>query len=137
MIWVVDASVALKWFLDEEGSEHARRLKSLEEVIAPDLIVAEVSNAAWRLAVSGRIPMEQYQSMAGGISQLVDALWPLSALASRAAEMAGALRHPVYDCFYTALAEVKATKVITADRRFLNAIYGSRWRDLAIDLYSY
>jgi predicted nucleic acid-binding protein len=51
MIWVVDASVALKWFLDEEGSEHARRLKSLEEVIAPDLIVAEVSNAAWRLAV--------------------------------------------------------------------------------------
>ena len=49
MTLVVDASVALKWFVDEDGSDRAVALLDGDEpLIAPDLVVAEVCNAAWK-----------------------------------------------------------------------------------------
>ena len=45
---VVDASVALKWFKQEGGSDEARTLLLREPLIAPELILAEVLNAAWK-----------------------------------------------------------------------------------------
>ena len=47
---VVDSSVAIKWFLPESLSSHARRLLddyesgSLDLLLAPDLIYAELGN---------------------------------------------------------------------------------------------
>jgi predicted nucleic acid-binding protein len=53
---VVDASVGLKWFLVEPGRTEARMLlDSGEALIAPDLLIAEVCNAAWRAARQGRL----------------------------------------------------------------------------------
>ena len=50
MTLVIDASVALKWFVEEQGSDKARGLLSREErLIAPELLLAEVFNAAWWL----------------------------------------------------------------------------------------
>jgi predicted nucleic acid-binding protein len=49
MALIVDASVAIKWFIDEPGSEVARRLwRDEPDLLAPDLLVPEVCNAAWR-----------------------------------------------------------------------------------------
>ena len=45
---VVDASVAVKWFVDEAGADRAAALQG-ESVCAPDLIFAEVGNALWKL----------------------------------------------------------------------------------------
>ena len=57
MSLVVDASVAFKWFLSEEP--HASRALTVLEagtpLIAPDFLIAEVCNAAWRSARLGRI----------------------------------------------------------------------------------
>jgi predicted nucleic acid-binding protein len=49
---IVDASVALKWFLSEEphGGEALAILRDVAPLIAPDLLIAEVCNAAWRSA---------------------------------------------------------------------------------------
>ena len=56
MTRVVDASVALRWFVEAPGSAAAAQLLSgRERLIAPDLIVAEVANAAWKLARAGEI----------------------------------------------------------------------------------
>jgi predicted nucleic acid-binding protein len=61
---VVDASVAIKWLLDEVGSAHAHhflgRFRTGEdELIAPDLIVSEVGNALRSAAVlRKRIPTD-------------------------------------------------------------------------------
>src|SRR5512132_776078 len=50
MTVVVDASVALEWFVKEENTPLAvALLASGERAIAPTLIVAELCNAAWRL----------------------------------------------------------------------------------------
>jgi predicted nucleic acid-binding protein len=47
---VVDASVALKWFLaDEPDADRALAImRDDAALVAPDLLVAEVCNAAWR-----------------------------------------------------------------------------------------
>ena len=46
---VVDASVAVKWFLPEVHAEAARQLlRDKMTLLAPDLIWAEVANALWR-----------------------------------------------------------------------------------------
>lgn len=41
---VVDTSVAIKWFLPEEGSDKARALLQDEELAAPDLLFYEYAN---------------------------------------------------------------------------------------------
>jgi len=53
---VVDASVALQWFLPESGSEAAERL--LEAFLngsivlyAPDLLLIEATSALWRRSI--------------------------------------------------------------------------------------
>jgi predicted nucleic acid-binding protein len=53
---VVDASVAVKWFLVEPGDREALALLDGDEpLIAPELVVAEVVNAVWKRLVSGGI----------------------------------------------------------------------------------
>ena len=47
MTLVVDASVAIKWFVEESRSDAARAvLTSGESLVAPDLVVPEACNAA-------------------------------------------------------------------------------------------
>ncbi len=49
MTVVVDASVALKWMVKELRSDLAiDLLNSAESLVAPELVVAEVCNAAWK-----------------------------------------------------------------------------------------
>ena len=61
MTLVVDASVALKWFLpDEPDSEQALAIVRDEaSLIAPDIVIAEVCDGAWRSARLGRITAAQ------------------------------------------------------------------------------
>jgi predicted nucleic acid-binding protein len=53
---VVDASVAFNWFLSEEpyGSRALAVLEARAPLIAPDFLITEVCNAAWRSARLGR-----------------------------------------------------------------------------------
>jgi predicted nucleic acid-binding protein len=125
---IVDASVAFKWFVAEEGSDAAREVLQERELIAPDLIVAEVCNAAWRLWQSKKLSLEQNRAIAERIGGMFDRLLPLPLLAPRAGVIACALRHPVYDCFYLALLESGPGTLVTADRRLLGAIDGTEWR---------
>lgn len=134
---MIDASVALKWFVDEEGSPQARSLvASGADLIAPDLVVAEVCNAAWRLVRVNVLPAGEEIRIASRVGYAFSRLWPLDALAMHAVGMARDLRHPVYDCFYLALAELEMCRVVTADRRFVERVTGSPWQDRMVHLDS-
>ncbi|MGE3778886.1 MAG: type II toxin-antitoxin system VapC family toxin [Pirellulaceae bacterium] len=121
MTIVVDASVALKWVLHEEGSEAAERLLD-EELIAPSLWLVEAGNALWRRSTRGEISAAEAQER---LSELFNA--PVTTVALEedviaAVRLAAELDHPVYDCLYLALAIREGTYVVTADRRFGNAL---------------
>jgi predicted nucleic acid-binding protein len=120
MTIVVDASVALKWYIDEDDSEAALALLgSGERLIAPDLIVAEVCNAAWRLIGRGELRKEQMPIIASGVPAAFAALYGSAQLAPRAAAIALELDHPVYDCFYLALSEAQNAPMVSADHRLI------------------
>ena len=47
---VLDASVAVKWFVEEPGTAAALALLAEDEsLIAPELVIAEVANVAWNI----------------------------------------------------------------------------------------
>jgi predicted nucleic acid-binding protein len=125
---VVDASVALKWFLVENGSDEALRLAgSGRNLAAPDLIIAEVCNGLWKSARLGRLTSEQVSLAAANLPDFLSRLAPGRLLAERAVKIADDLGHPVYDCFYLALAERLGTKLVTADRRLTAVLNGTPW----------
>lgn len=136
MSLVVDASVALKWFLaDETGADRALAIIRDEMALAaPDLLVAEVCNAASRL---GRISDVQLDEIAAILPRFFDPLVPTAVLAPRAAAIASRLDHPVYDCLYLALGELERAKLVTADLRLLGKVRKTSWEAQVVDLGHY
>ena len=124
--YVVDASVAVKWLVDEKFSEEAAGLlNSGSTLVAPALIFAEAANALWAMRRRGDIT-------AADLADAVDTLRaaPVSVPASMLDLTAGAARlavdldHPVYDCFYLTLAIQTQYPVVTADARFHDSVSG-------------
>ena len=89
--------------------------------------MAEVANAAWRRTMKGQIPQAQAVLINQQVPRIFWVLFPLTPLRERALAIAGALAHPVYDCFYLALAESEGAAMVTADRRLIARIGGTRW----------
>lgn len=116
MTFVADASVAIKWFVREALHREALRLLDEPETLhAPDLLVPEVTNIAWKKALRGEIGKNQAAEIAKAIRQGVPLLYPSALFNERALEIAFTLKHPVYDCLYLACAELIGGILITAD----------------------
>jgi predicted nucleic acid-binding protein len=136
---VVDASVALKWFLTEEP-QAGQALAIVQDgtaLIAPDFLIAEVCNAAWRSAKLGRIRQAQLEEIAASLPRFFDALVSAGGSAPRAVAIAGHLDHPVYDCFYLALAEKEQANFVTADMQLVGKVRATAWQPWAISLSEY
>jgi predicted nucleic acid-binding protein len=116
---VADASVATKWFIQEQGRNEARALLESEpEIVAPEFIVAEILNAACRNVRTGRIIPEEMKAIAAAPpARFFAQLFPLAPLAAGATEISLSLDHPVYDRFYIALAQREQIELVTADDR--------------------
>jgi predicted nucleic acid-binding protein len=135
MTIVVDAGVALKWYLSEDDSEAALALlDSGERLIAPDLIVAELCSGAWRLLSRGELRIEQLAIIARGTPDVFSSLHGSASLAARAAAIALELDHPVYDCFYLALSETQNAPLVTADRRLILKAKGTPFAQRTVHL---
>lgn len=127
MSLIVDASIAVKWVVEEPGSAAARALLSNgERLIAPDLVLAEIGNAVRKKLARGIIPREQAVIAARTAARAFDELVPTGLLAFTAIELALDLNHPVYDCFYLALAARERLPLITADDRLRAAAQRAR-----------
>lgn len=132
---VVDASVALKWFVNEEGTPAALSLlTAADHLLAPELVIAEMCNAAWRMSRIGRMTAEQVAIVAAQAGQLFHERVSLDVLSVRATHIALRLGHPAYDCFYLALAEQREARVVTADRRFLAKTCATPWEEQVVGL---
>lgn len=122
--YVVDAGVAVKWLVTEAFSDQAVTLLDAElTLIAPELMFAEAANALLAMCRRGDI----------GKADLVEAIDVLKAapitvpftmrqLTAAASRLAIDLEHPVYDCFYLALAVQEQYPVVTADGRFHDTV---------------
>jgi predicted nucleic acid-binding protein len=126
MTLVVDASVALKWFVDEPGSARAvDLLSSGEPMIAPELVLAEVCKAGWKSLRRREIDGAQLDEIATDLARAFARLVSLDQLILRAAAIARELDHPVYGCLYMALVEAEDAPMVTADRRLVAVVQGT------------
>ena len=132
---VVDANVAIKWFVRENLHAEARHLLVRDEALfAPDFLAIELANIAWKKARIGDIGEAQAFDIAAfpraGAAQLVAS----EILLERAINIALALGHPVYDCRYLACAEYVDGVLVTADARLSRAVENSSYDPLVQSL---
>jgi predicted nucleic acid-binding protein len=131
MSFVVDASVVVKWFVDEDHHEQARDiLRADDTLLAPDLIVLEITNVVWKKTMRGEIDRAQAAIIASAILQGEPQLHPSTEFSERALEMALSLNHPIYDCVYLACAEHFDSPLITLDQRLCKAAANTEFESL-------
>lgn len=125
MSLVVDASVGLKWVLDEPDSPLADQLlRSESELLVPDFWLHEATNVLW-LQVRRKIftPEEAREGLAllrTVIEPTPTAGMPLHEVAL---EIGIAVGHSTYDTFYLAFAiAMGASAVVVADGSFARTV---------------
>ena len=119
---VVDASVALKWVIDEEGTPAALDLLAEDVLHAPDFLLLEVANVLWSKARRGVLSRPQADEAYDAIAAVPLTLTPLADLLTPARALAFALDLTTYDAVYAALAQKLACPLATADERLVRGV---------------
>jgi predicted nucleic acid-binding protein len=126
-LWVVDASVIIKWYVPEGDYEAARAMRTAETALAaPDLLFAETANIVWKLV--RRCEMTSSRGIEI-IEEIVAAPFITvsnQSLAQDALDLAIATGLSAYDASYVALA-IRIDKIlITADEKLVRKLTGTR-----------
>lgn len=115
---VVDASVAVKWFVEERGHAAALRASEDLDLAAPDRLLLEVANVLRRKVKQREIATHQAAVAVSRLPGLIDTIVPSASILDRAFDLADRLDHSVYDCAYLACALHLDIRLLTADGRF-------------------
>ena len=135
MTLVVDANVAVKWFIQQQGSDHARRVQSYRgALIAPAMLIAETTNGFWRHVVHGDISPSFARTAVIGLPRWFAELVEDQLLAPAALDLAVELNYALYDCIYLALSLARSAPMVTADKRLINRLASTKHKSHVIDL---
>ena len=122
---VVDASVGLKWVLQEPDSHLAEALIGIEpDLLVPDFWLHEATNILW-LQVHRKLftPDEAREGLALLRAQVEPTPTADMRLQDLALEIGIAIDHSTYDTLYLAFAvAMNASAVVTADGPFLKSM---------------
>jgi len=122
-IFVVDASLVIKWFVPEVHSDAARRwLGASHDYVAPDLLYPEVGNAVWKKVRRKELSPTQGQELVADLSRIAVEPVAMGGLLPDALALALGVGISVYDAMYLTLAVRLETAVITGDDRFTDRI---------------
>jgi len=118
--FVADASVAVKWFLNEADTPRAMALLNRgAELCAPQLLRVEIAAAIVRRFRTGGLDLddarERLAEAAAAASEPRISFWSDSDLLPRACAIALQIKHPLQDCVYLACAEHVGGELVTAD----------------------
>lgn len=120
---VVDASVVAAAFFREPHAQAARRLlASGAELHAPDLVWAELGNVVWKRRQRREIDEAEAVELIGDMLALPLTITPGEVLLDAALRLAMRTGRTVYDCLYLALAAGQRMRLVTSDRRLVNAL---------------
>lgn len=133
---VLDTSVALKFYLPEEGHEEAVGLleaaeAGAAELLAPGTILPEGFNAIAQQRRRGWLDEEDAEGVWEKLLHTPFYAYAVEDLTERAAEIANETGAIVYDALFLALAEDAQTVMVTADGKLLRALDGTRYASLA------
>jgi predicted nucleic acid-binding protein len=118
-VFVVDASLVIKWFIPEIHSAAAQRwLDAPHDYFAPDLLFSEAGNAVWKKVRRRELQEIDGRQLVTDLTRIAVQTVPTRSLVEDAMGLALAAGTTVYDAIYLALAVRLETAVITGDDRF-------------------
>lgn len=126
---VIDASVAVKWFIPEEDGEKAlmirnRHIEGGITLVAPDLLIYEVANALnYHPEIKNSDIEEDLRALFLVDLELIP---PSSELTASITLRSRQLGISVYDSSYLALAETIGTNLVTADKKLCDKLKNTR-----------
>lgn len=123
--WVIDASVAAKWFFPESHSARSIAILSPRNLLlAPDLILPEFGNVVWKRARRSEISTDEAAEIMADFLRMPLVIVPSSTLMNVALDLALATTRTVYDCTYIALAIDRGCRMLTGDEKLAIALRG-------------
>ena len=121
--YVVDASVAAKWYFQEEHSERADLLLERDgELLAPGLLVVEIAILVWKRARRGEITEAVADRIMAALRQVPLEIRLTAELVTAALPLALHSGLTLHDAFYTALAVKSGCPLVTADRKLYDTL---------------
>lgn len=123
---IVDASVALKWFLAEEDRDRALDLVGREALVAPDFLLLECANTfSVKVRRGLMLPDNAPRALVALEQRFGVRFIPSRPHTAHALDLALELKRSAYDCLYLAMAMANGDKVVTADVKFEQAVSAS------------
>ena len=121
--YVVDASVAIKWFIPEIHSEAALQVRmSRDRLHAPAFMTLQLGNVIAKKIRRRELTREDGKTILKELRHLPYQQHAVERLFPAAYELALDTRQSLYDCLYLALAEAIDGRMITADLKFYQAL---------------
>lgn len=122
MSLVIDASVAIKWFVPEIHGEYAVRLQGRSDLYAPDFMLLECNNILIKKVRRQEISRGDADVIQQSLLHLPLGLYPWQELLEAATVAAHDTYRSVYDCIYLVLAQQLDGRMVTADKKFYLAL---------------
>jgi predicted nucleic acid-binding protein len=128
MMAVVDTSVAVKWFIEEDDAGGALLLLDRRfELHAPDLLSLEFDNVLCKLIRRELLSEDEGLDIHDRMTTFPIQYHSSQILRERAFEIAIEAKRSIYDCLYLTLAEALEGRMVTADRKFFQAMDGRKY----------
>jgi predicted nucleic acid-binding protein len=126
-LWVVDATVVIKWYVPESNYEAARAMRLPETALAaPDLLFVETANILWKLVRRGEMTASRAIEIIEEVAASPFITISNQSLAQDALDLSVATGLSAYDASYVALATRLDKILITADEKLVRKLAGTR-----------
>lgn len=121
--YVLDASVAIKWYVPEIDDVAAKTLLAAEhDLHVPELFFPEFGNILWKKVQRGDLVEDEAREIAAEVKTVPLNIHRSYPFLEAALDLALAYQRTVYDAYYLALAVDLTSLFITADEKLYNAL---------------
>ncbi len=140
--YVVDASVAIKLFVEQPMTDRAIALflclvlDPPVTLYVPDLFFVECANVLWQYVRRTSYPAHLARQSITQLNQFALQIVPAKELVGAALDLAIAHHISAYDACYLALAHILGVELITADAKLVRALVGTTYRVRFLDRWT-
>lgn len=130
---VVDASVAAKWFVEEEFSAAAFEiLDESNQLHAPDFMLLEMDSILCKWGRRGLVTPSEASGVRDALRRYPIQLHSFTSFLDPAFAIAVQTGQTIYDCLYIALASLLDARTVTADRRLYQGLANGPFADYVV-----
>ena len=123
MAVVLDSSVVIKWYVQENDSDAAQALFDEDlEIHAPDLLLAECANTLWKKVRRNQLAGNDARAVLDAVQALPIRLHASTDLLEAVWQVAVERDRTIYDSLYAALAMAMDCPFVTADSKLANTL---------------